>query len=87
MAHSSQPLMTPGQLGHLLVSARKARKLNQAQLATRVGLSQSRVSYLELHPEDLSLAQAMAWCAVLGLELSVGSKNPSPANDPTSAAW
>ena len=66
------PLMTADQLGLQLLSARKARKMSQAVLASRVGISQSRVSHLENHPEELSFAQLMCWCSALGLELAIG---------------
>jgi len=74
MHASLLPLLTAAQLGPTLVSARKARRISQAALAERIGLSQSRVSYLELHPGDLSVDQLMAWCAALGLELTVGTR-------------
>lgn len=66
------PLMTADQLGLQLLSTRKARKMSQAVLASRVGISQSRVSHLENHPEELSFAQLMSWCSALGLELAIG---------------
>lgn len=65
-------LTTTAQLGQILQASRKAKKWSQAQLAGKLGLSQSRVSHLELHAEELSFAQLITWCAVLGLELSVG---------------
>ena len=66
------PLMTADQLGLQLLSTRKARKMSQAVLASRVGISQSRVSHLENHPEELSFGQLMSWCSALGLELAIG---------------
>ena len=49
MRHPSpQPLITALQLGQLLRAARKRRKLTQAEVAGRLGLSQNRVSHLEL---------------------------------------
>jgi HTH-type transcriptional regulator / antitoxin HipB len=65
-------LNTSAQLGQILQASRKAKKWSQAQLATKLGLSQSRVSHLEMHPQELSFAQLMNWCAVLCLELSIG---------------
>lgn len=50
-APMSQPLVTALQLGQLLKAARKRRKLTQAAVAARLGLSQNRVSHLEQHPE------------------------------------
>lgn len=80
-------ILTPSQLGQVLKAARQARKLSQAALASRLGLSQSRVSHLEAHAEELSMAQLLAWSAVLGLEWSVGARAASgTAPDPTATA-
>lgn len=79
---SSQPLVTALQLGQLLKAARKRRALTQAQLAARLGLSQNRISYLEQHPDELSVKQLLGWCAAVGLELRVGARDPAaPAAD------
>ena len=58
----------------MLQVARKAQGLTQSALAARIGLSQSRVSHLELNAHELSVEQLLAWCASLGLELAVGSR-------------
>jgi len=68
----SHPLITALQLGQTLTAARKARNLSQSALAARLGLSQSRISHLELHAQELSVQQLLAWCAALGLELAIG---------------
>lgn len=68
------PLLTPMQLGHVLQSARKARKLSQANLGARIGLSQRRISALELQPDSINVEQLLKMCAALGLELSIGAK-------------
>ena len=47
------------QLGTLLRSYRKFKKIPQKEFAQRVGLCQSRVSYLENHPEAMSFEQLM----------------------------
>lgn len=81
----SQALVTALQLGHLLKSARKRRKLTQAQVAAQLGLSQNRVSYLEQHADELSFKQLLAWCATVGLELRLGERSiGQPAH---SAEW
>lgn len=74
VASPAQPLVTALQLGQLLKTARKRRKLTQAQVAGRLGLSQNRVSHLEQHPEELSFKQLLGWCAVIGLELQLGER-------------
>jgi HTH-type transcriptional regulator/antitoxin HipB len=58
----------------VLQATRKAQGLTQSALAARIGLSQSRVSHLELNAHELSMAQLLAWCAALGLELTIGPR-------------
>jgi HTH-type transcriptional regulator / antitoxin HipB len=70
----SDPLLTPKHLGHILQTARKARKLSQAAVGARLGLSQKRISALELDPGGIAVDQLLKWCSVLGLELSLGAK-------------
>lgn len=79
MQNQKHILNTSGQFGQILQASRKANKWSQAELAKKLGLSQSRVSHLELHPEELSFAQLMSWCAVLGLELSIGMREVRPS--------
>ena len=80
------PLATAPQLGQLLKSARKRSKLTQAAVASRVGLSQNRVSYLELHPDEISVKQLLAWAATVGLELQLGDRDLSATATPE-AEW
>lgn len=70
----AHPLVTASQLGLLLKAARRARKLTQAEVGARLGLSQNRVSYLEQHADELSFKQLLAWCAALGLELRLAER-------------
>jgi len=80
----AQPLLTGDQLGQALRSTRKRLKMNQAAIGSRLNLSQNRVSYLELHPEELSFKQLLTWCSVLGLELRLGARGtPSSKSAPT----
>jgi HTH-type transcriptional regulator/antitoxin HipB len=71
MTTRTQPIVTAAQLGTLLHGARKSRKLTQAQLAARLGLSQTRMSDLERTPGTLSVDQLLALCGQLGLQLSL----------------
>jgi HTH-type transcriptional regulator/antitoxin HipB len=81
----TQPLFTAAQLGLLLKAARKRRKLTQAQVAGRLGLSQNRVSHLELHADELSFKQLLGWCAAVGLELHLAEREaPAPES---AAEW
>lgn len=78
MSTRIQPIATTSQLGTLLQSARKSLKLTQAQLGGRLGLSQKRMSELELAPGTLSVDQLLAICAQLGLQVSVQRREDSP---------
>jgi len=78
-----QRLITALQLGQLLRAAGKRRKLTQAEMAARLGLSQNRVSHLELHADELSFKQLLGWCAAVGLELQLAERETSaPATAP-----
>lgn len=96
MTLNLQSLRTSSQLGQLLRSARKASKITQSQLALRMGVSQSRVSQLELQPGDMTVEQLLSACAALGLELQLGlrpSKETAPlveknlVREPRKGAW
>jgi HTH-type transcriptional regulator/antitoxin HipB len=82
MPSSRHVLITAVQLGSILQAARKARGLTQSALASRIDLSQSRVSHLELNAQELSVEQMLAWCAALGLELTVGSRGGHASSKP-----
>ncbi|MBK4735117.1 helix-turn-helix domain-containing protein [Noviherbaspirillum pedocola] len=66
-----QTILTETQLGHLLQGYRKTRRLNQTQLAQRAGMSQARLSTLELHPGRITVAQLLRMTAALGLEITI----------------
>ncbi|NHZ88500.1 helix-turn-helix domain-containing protein [Massilia sp. CCM 8733] len=87
MAFAPTPhlLLTAPQLGLLLVSTRKRRKLTQTAVASRVGLSQNRISYLEKHPDEISVKQLLSWCSAIELELRLGERDTFTAS--VSAEW
>lgn len=88
MASNGQPLITPSQLGSILLGARKSLRLTQAQLAARLGLSQRRLSELERAPETLSVNQLMALCTQLGLQLTIQPRaDASQAPEPYPGDW
>ena len=74
----TQPLLTTLQLGRFLQSARKAAKLTQAEVGARMGLSQKRISALELDPGSLTADQLLRLCGILGLEMTIGGKQAPP---------
>lgn len=78
----SHLLLTAPQLGQLLVSTRKRHKLTQTAVANRVGLSQNRISYLEKHPDEISVKQLFSWCSALELDLRLGERDTYAASSP-----
>lgn len=77
---ASQLIITTPQLGQLLLSARKRRKLTQSAVAQRLGLSQNRISHLEQHPDEISVKQLLSWCSAIGLELRLGERTEGGAS-------
>lgn len=69
-----QILSVIDQASPLLQAARKSARLSQTALARRLGISQSRISAMELDPGSISLAQLLAVCSALNLELLVQTK-------------
>jgi HTH-type transcriptional regulator/antitoxin HipB len=70
-----QILSLSKQLGPILQSARKSARLSQTELAQRLGISQSRVSAMELDPGSINVDQLLALFAALNHELVVQPKN------------
>jgi HTH-type transcriptional regulator / antitoxin HipB len=75
----NQLLSVPSQVGLVLRAVRKSAKLNQKQLASKLGLSQSRLSELETDPGSMRVDQLLAVLSVLGLELQVQTRGGPPA--------
>ena len=65
------PITTPTQIGAHLSGRRKQLKLSQADTASRLGLSQNRLSELEARPETMTVEQLLALLNVLGLEMLI----------------
>ncbi|WP_118182554.1 helix-turn-helix domain-containing protein [Paraburkholderia phosphatilytica] len=74
-------LITSNQLGQLLRSARRSRQLSQLEAATRIGLSQSRMSELELDAASITAAQLLALTALYGIELLLQEKGDMQSFD------
>lgn len=72
------PLVTAQQVGHLIVARRKALSLSQADIAQRLGISQSRYSEIETAPERITLDRLLAIAAVLGFEVALQERPASP---------
>ena len=72
MAAVEQVIRTPAQLGLLLRSARRDQGMNQQELALKAGgMSQARLSQLELQPGRLTVERLLLLLAALNLEVVV----------------
>lgn len=72
------PLVTAQQVGHLLVARRKILGLSQADMAQRLGISQSRYSEIETAPERITLERLLVIAAALGFEVALQERPASP---------
>lgn len=73
-----QILSLSKQLGPLIQSARKSAGLTQAELGQHLGMSQSRISAMELDPGTINVDQLLALLAVLDHEVLVQPKHGAP---------
>jgi HTH-type transcriptional regulator / antitoxin HipB len=71
------PITTTTQIGAILSARRKHLDLTQEQVASRLGLSQNRLSVLESRPETLTVEQLIALLSVLGLEMRIDDRGPA----------
>jgi HTH-type transcriptional regulator/antitoxin HipB len=78
MAAREQVIRAPAQLGMLLRCARREQKMNQQELALKAGgISQARLSQLELQPGRLTVERLLLLLAALNLELVVMPRQPT----------
>ena len=68
-----QPVIVrlPGRVSVLLRARRKYLRITQKDVAFRLGITQPRVSYLEHHPQAISLEQLMRWLWLLDIDLAL----------------
>ena len=79
MTAQEQVIHAPSQLAQLLVGLRRQRGLSQKLLAQKAGgLSQARLSALELHPGRFTLERLLLILAALDLELVVRPRRSAP---------
>ena len=69
-----QLIFTPAQAGQILASRRKALKLSQREVASKLGIGQSRLSELEEDPASMTLDRLIALANLLGFELMIQEK-------------
>lgn len=67
-------ITSPNQIGAIIAARRKQLGLSQAELATRVGLSQNRLSVLEKNSGTLTARQLVVLLNALGLDLAIDDR-------------
>ena len=73
------------QVAEILRGRRKARRISQQQLASKLGISQSRLSAIEAGNSALTVDRLIALANVLGLQLVVQDR-ANEKNGPRSRA-
>lgn len=83
-----QTIAKPYQMGQILAAGRRRAGLTQAEAASRLGVSQSRVSTLEANSGALTLDQLLTLLGAYELQLQVLDKGSSvPASHPSALEW
>ena len=70
-------LELPDQLAQHLRALRKARGLSQAALASKLGLTQSRIAAIERNPAALSTGQLLRVLSALDAQLVLRDTQPA----------
>lgn len=84
------PVLTPAQLALHLRSIRKARKVTQAELGTKLGVNQARVGKIERDPSSVSVGQLMQLLGLLDVRIVLKDVAAAPekaARHAKSATW
>ena len=86
------PLQTPAQLGIHLRSRRRALGLTQTEVAAAMGLSQKRLSRLELNPGRFTAEQLLTVLAILKMDVVLRERGAPAARantaaEPTAPEW
>ena len=80
----TQLINTPNQMGEIIRGRRKSRNVPQQELATKLHMSQSRLSTLEGNPANLTLDRLIAIANLLGFEIVLQDKLDKTS---TKAEW
>lgn len=78
------PVLTPSQLGPILVGFRKSRALTQAQLAKMLGMSQQTYARMEAAPERSSAGRLMSVLQALDVTLVLADAKQASTTTPSS---
>lgn len=82
-----QTLTAPTQLQQAIIARRKKLKLSQANVASRLGISQNRYSELESSIELITLDRLLVLISILELELQFGLKGDVKPTTNPGALW
>lgn len=77
-------VQTAEQLPALLKAFRKESGLTQTQVATSLGVTQQTLSALERNAQKMSAERLLHLLGILGVEMVLQRKEPSPHNPSTS---
>lgn len=80
-------ITNPGQVAEILRGRRKARRIPQRELAAKLGISQSRLSALEVGTSALTVDRLVTLANVLGLQLVLQDKADKPDKRGPRADW
>jgi HTH-type transcriptional regulator/antitoxin HipB len=80
-ASKEQRLTNETQAVELIRQRRKAKGLSQQQLASKLGVTQARLSEIEGGRAHLSMERLIAMAGLLGLELVLREAPPKPATE------
>lgn len=77
----TQLLTNSTQLGHIIKARRRALGLTQKALATKLAITQNRMSQIEAAPGTLGFDRLVDLCNILGLDLVVQDRQPRRKDD------
>ena len=75
-----QLVNTSTQVGAIISARRKALGISQQELASKIGISQSRLSILEADAAAMPLERLVVLLKLLGLELVIRDKTEGPSS-------
>lgn len=76
------PIRIASQLAPILRGFRKSKKITQAELGRRVGLSQKMISAIELRPERSSFEKILLLAHAMNVEIVLREKQPPNPDAP-----